>query len=871
MSSTTQNEAAALREQGNGGDGTASKDGDQAQPQDTSAIAYCQEHLSDAHRAMLLDESAISPEVVRQRGYRTVTSPKDLADLGFAPRQRKVPGLLLPLHPTDGGEPPLYVYRPDKPRELHDRRTGKARVLKYECPKGSGTRLDCPPICQPMLADPSIPLWLTEGQKKADALASRGLCAVALLGVWNWRGKNDFGGTTVLTDFDFIALNGRDVRLVFDSDVMTKAPVRKALDRLTAVLQRKGAHVSAVYLPGGKGGKVGVDDWLAQGHTVEELEALIEGPRPELKAAAPTVELLEAPPEAMRRPMALVGGKGYLATSLWVKETHTEALNEKTGEIIRFEEPVVKTGPRLFVLSDDGQVYGAGGDHPLDELGFEVDLPDLPPDGALLSTAGVRRYRAGERPEAADVVARVARVYDRYIDFTSSLGDQTAMCRFAACLSLSTYFLPAWSVVPYVWWGGEKGSGKSQAGMCWALTSCLGRFTMSSGTFAALRDLSDLGSALCFDDAEVLSDPRRCDPDKRELSLSGYRRGAMVPLKEKQPDGDHWVTRWVNAFAPRSFTAIASPDNVLASRCIVVPLVRTADPRRGNADPANTGRWPVDRRALLDDCWALALSLLVEAETVWDELEDDAGYVGRDFEPWRAVVATARLLDRHGAQGLEEGVRAAMKRYFAERADILGDDWTLAVVRALVGYAEEHLDDAGEPQQGQMSDMSDMSDIADMSMGEWTLSATQVSVMVKAQLDEDDDEEDKPSHSMVIRVGKILAHLRLSAVRDSKKRRSRGWRFSLDDVKRLALAFHIDTGLLHSDMRANAAGVSLQDMSAMSDMSDMSDAGNGHHPADPLQGEIAAYTAYARAKRDAGGTPLDVPAWRQAGRPGGAP
>jgi hypothetical protein len=123
-----------------------------------------------------------------------------------------------------------------------------------------------------------VPLWITEGQKKADALASRGLCAVALLGVWNWKGKNDLGGTTLLADWDYVALGGREVRIVFDSDVMVKAAVRSALDRLVEHMRRKGSHVGAVYLPSSNGRKVGVDDWLAQGHTVDELKALVEVP-----------------------------------------------------------------------------------------------------------------------------------------------------------------------------------------------------------------------------------------------------------------------------------------------------------------------------------------------------------------------------------------------------------------------------------------------------------------------------------------------------------------------------------------------------------------------------------------------------------------
>ena len=97
---------------------------------------------------------------------------------------------------------------------------------------------------------------------------------------------------------------------------------------------------------------------------------------------------------------------------------------------------------------------------------------------------------------------------------------------------------------------------------------------------------------------------------------------------------------------------------------------------------------------MLTNSWALALSLLVEAEAVWDELEGDAGMWAGDFEPWRSVVAAARLLDRHGAQGLEEDVRAVMQRASPSEPISWVDDWTVAVVRALVGYAEEHLDDA---------------------------------------------------------------------------------------------------------------------------------------------------------------------------------
>jgi hypothetical protein len=99
--------------------------------------------------------------------------------------------------------------------------------------------LDVHPFARHKLGDPSVPLFITEGTKKGDALVSRGLCAVTLLGVCCWRGKNDKGGKVALPEWEHIALNGRRVYVVFDSDVMTKPEVHAALARLKAFLEAK--------------------------------------------------------------------------------------------------------------------------------------------------------------------------------------------------------------------------------------------------------------------------------------------------------------------------------------------------------------------------------------------------------------------------------------------------------------------------------------------------------------------------------------------------------------------------------------------------------------------------------------------------------
>jgi hypothetical protein len=182
----------------------------------------------------LIEQSAISPKVAQARGYRSVTTRAELERLGFSSAQRLVPALLIPIWNVLG-ETATYQLRPDTPRI----RDGKP--AKYETLAGSRMVVDVPPMARQWLGDPKKPLFITEGVRKADAAVSKDLCCIALLGVWNWRGRNKAGGTVALPDWESVALNKREVYIVFDSDVMGKRPVHFALARLKAFLESRGA------------------------------------------------------------------------------------------------------------------------------------------------------------------------------------------------------------------------------------------------------------------------------------------------------------------------------------------------------------------------------------------------------------------------------------------------------------------------------------------------------------------------------------------------------------------------------------------------------------------------------------------------------
>lgn len=716
--------------------------------------------LSDAHLKMLREESGIADAIIEARGYRTITDHKELTRLGFTSRQLRPPGLLLPLHTTDGSQP-CSIFRPDHPRE----KDGK--IIKYEIPSGQGMRLDCPPWCRSMLADPSLPLWLTEGQKKADALASRGACAVALLGVWNFKGRNPFGGTTFLADWDYVALNGRDIRIVFDNDLLLKPSIRQALERLTEHLQRRSAQVTAIYLPVEGGKKLGVDDYLAADHSLADLEALLEGPHPQPHAATPVMELLDEAPLTMRRPLALIDGTAYAAIWPFVKITATEIL-DKSGKIVRLNPPTVKTEQRLLIVRSDGRQCGDGGDTPLSELGLVVALPEIPRHDKLWSTPAVKAYRHGIRPDPVDVFERIVATVDTFIDFDRSLANQRTMCEMVACYILSTWFLDAFTVVGFLWPNGDRGSGKTQFLLVVTELGYLGQTILAGGSFASLRDLADYGACLAFDDAENLSDPKRSDPDKRTLLLAGNRRGNTVSVKEPGPDRT-WRTRHVNTFCPRLFSAIRLPDPVLASRSIVVPLIRTMDRTKANADPLDYKLWPHDRRTLIDDQWALALTHLAALPGYERRVNEQATLVGRALEPWRALLAVAWWLDDHGVARLGERMDTLSLSYQKERTEMESSDLTALTIRALCDCA--------------IRAVSAMSAIHMETPREWSFAVKELvaaakTIAVEAELDLD------PEKVTGRRVGRVLGKMRLTQEPRSGGRGSRLWRVTVNDLKR---------------------------------------------------------------------------------------
>jgi hypothetical protein len=152
--------------------------------------------------------------------------------------------------------------------------------------------------------------------------------------------------------------------------------------------------------------------------------------------------------------------------------------------------------------------------------------------------------------------------------------------------------------------------------------------------------------------------------------------------------------RHIDAYCPRLFSAIELPDPVLASRSIVVPLIRTPDRDRANADPLDFAAWPVRRGELHDDLWGLGLSHLARLPAYEAKVNSRARLVGRNLEPWRAILAVALWLQDNGVAGAFDRLEALSVAYQAERSDLEAADITVVVLKALLRLWQDRRADA---------------------------------------------------------------------------------------------------------------------------------------------------------------------------------
>jgi hypothetical protein len=161
-------------------------------------------------------------------------------------------------------------------RVLAEHSDSDKAVPKYRQAKGTGVRLFMASVLpggwRRVLSDPSIPILITEGEKKAAAGCLLGVAVLAVAGVDCWG-----SGGKPIPDWDLYVWPRRRVVIVFDSDAAHNRHTQQSAERLAAVLRQRGADVYITVMPSDSEQKVGLDDFIQQDPKTakERLEKLI--------------------------------------------------------------------------------------------------------------------------------------------------------------------------------------------------------------------------------------------------------------------------------------------------------------------------------------------------------------------------------------------------------------------------------------------------------------------------------------------------------------------------------------------------------------------------------------------------------------------
>ncbi len=367
-----------------GGSGKATKQGNRKSscPESTALPRWLLADLKrsglDAEDAKLLRIHYVPPEEM----WELVNTSKN----AFATQQPLPPAAYEITYFDATGKPVEFArYRFEKPYKP----PGAKKAQRYWQAPDSGVHFFLPPSIdwKKVFADPSITIWITEGEKKAAALCKLRTPCIGLGGVWNFTTDGD-----PIAEWNLCQWPRRKAVIAFDSDAIFKKQVQSAVAALRKELIRRGASPYQVKLPQLPGAeKTGLDDLLK----AKGLKALMQLPaEPLFKPDDTTAEILMQ--TKLAKPVWIVEdfiptgltmiagapkiGKSFLALQIILAvATESEVLGAKTHHCevlyLALEDSLRRLQDRIKLL--------AGAKSKVPDVFLHVDWPRIEYDGLL--------------------------------------------------------------------------------------------------------------------------------------------------------------------------------------------------------------------------------------------------------------------------------------------------------------------------------------------------------------------------------------------------------------------------------------------------------------------------------------------------------
>lgn len=318
----------------------------------------------------------------------------------------------------------------------------------------------------------------------------------------------------------------------------------------------------------------------------------------------------------------------------------TVSVVERTKENRLNTQPYLVTSSRELVRVSDAQIIPINGK--------EIALRVLPEGSDFLMRwrfSDIQRYLKGETADPGQVFKTIHDLFTRYVDFRSEV--ESAIL---ALWTIGTYFYTMFPAYPYLALNGPKNSGKSTV-MRVMQPLAFNMVSTSDPTGPSMFRLIHYTSCTVgIDEAERYHNPK--DPGMqqiRQLLNSGYKQG----MPAIRLIGEDMKPQAFDVYSPKILAAIAGLEDILASRCIAIPMRRT-DKKMPSFPP------DFDGAAIRHQLYTLALTAFPHLYTNYFERSALHTLHNRSSELWSPLVSLAAFFEEQGQViGLLQAIASA--------------------------------------------------------------------------------------------------------------------------------------------------------------------------------------------------------------------
>lgn len=481
----------------------------------------------------------------------------------------------------------------------------EGREIKYIQPKGTQARPYILPRIWGVKDKPNKPLWLTEGVKKCLKLIQHGESTISFSGVWNFKAGRDSesdGEKDLWGELKKFSWKGRTVYLAFDADLWVNPQVRKALYELSLRLYNEGAIIKIVTWEPTEG--KGIDDFLvyheSKGRKAEDvLEALKKDSSSlenffnsdhtdEILRALAVVDLDFLKYEQL---ISVISKKLNLKEkSLKTEVSKRKELKLTTDENMVIVHPSCEIGQYFMSLGFRETVIL--GDHTEDQnlylvsMGSKYELyhDTITKREAVTLLFDVRErmlININEKWSKSRMLAfiknptlpiglyqEIKQTLKQYIELGSN-GHYGLLTSWI----MATYFHRCFNAMPFVFFYGKKGCGKTR-GLDLLERLSFNACKTKGVSVASLADSIDATrSTFLNDQAESLSNPK--NEEILGILADSYTIGGgkrrIVVLSNKNRKVVEFET-----YSPKAFASIKDIDSDLKDRCVLFPMIRAS-------------------------------------------------------------------------------------------------------------------------------------------------------------------------------------------------------------------------------------------------------------------------------------------------------